>query len=495
MPPSAPSPEPKGLTLPRSRLLLLALLLCGLAAGAGWFAWVRSARRDPTQERRVILRVSGGEGLGEAQRRGLELLLQDHLEVLGNLPVLVWQDPAPPAPGHALYLQVDGHRSQQDLGLRVAWSWGPRGPWTVALHAPGPPRALLDRVLEGLPLDLKAPPDDRLCPGPPAAFWDLAESLGLTDVRSETTRAEVLARGAAAAAPGCSEAHLNLGTHLYSQLQWDPRGHVGLEHTAMAAFRQALDRVPGHPRAARELAILQSDMGQAQEGLRTLADAMAHRTAVPRLYEALAYAARFSGLLGISRRAMETQHRLALGQTRQTAETTLLYLGDWPGFLETCQPQGGPVDAKAYFYQGYVALARRQRGEALKGFQASTRVREGWYGFEALARVMELGLEGREAEARQALVDLDQAREGLRISDGEFTFKQAEAWAFLGDHEQAITQLNRALQQGFCCAPWYEGSPFLGPVRAHARWPDLLLHVRERQTLREQEFPASRFGW
>lgn len=475
------------------RFFLPALLVLLAGTAAAWAVLHRSDEPTSTPHR-VFLRVTAGEGLAEAHRQGLELLLQDHLEVLANLPALAWRTGDVTPPTHSLYLDLRAQRSGADLALQLAWSPGAAGPWTPVTVGAAPPAEALARALEALPLGLKVARDGKLRPESPEACWDLVEALGLIDVRSAADRAEAQAKAVAAAAPDNAEAQLALGVHLYSQLQWHPKDRFGDEFRAMAAFQRAKTLVPGHPRATRELAILLADTGRGPESLEGLAEALRQRHGIPRIFEALAYAARYSGLLTVSRRALDTQHMLALGQTRQVGETTLLYQGHPAAFLETCKPRGGPIDTKGYYYQGYVALAQGQREAAMTAFRASTDVPEGWYGFEDLSRAHLLALEGRPAEARQVLAALCRSREGLRIADGEFTFKQGEAWAYLGDAEAAMEQLHRALSQDFCCLAWYESSPFLAPLRSHPRWVNLLQHVRERHALREGKFPPSSFG-
>lgn len=475
----------------------LGLGLVLLLGGIAWLLWGRPGQPQEDRGPRIMLKVDAGAGLSEVHRRGLVQVLQDRLEVQGGLPVLTWAttDHAHEAErARALFLEIQADRVGQDLGLGWTWSWGPRGPATTGTCPPGAPVAGIKILLRGLPLRLAPDGDEQLGPTAPGRFWDLLEALGLTDVRSESDRSLALARAAAAAAPDCALARTCLGVHLYSQIQWNPAREGALQAAALQELEAAQRLVPGHPRGTRELASLLTDTGRAKEALQWLAHALRLRPRVPRLYESLAYAARLSGLLEVSRRAVANQLRLAMGQTRQVGETTLLYLGEWDTFLGTCRPRGEPVDAKAWFYVGYVRLAQHREPEALEAFRAATAVSEGWYGFEDLSRALALALEGRQDEGRKVLASLDRNREALRISDGEFTFKQGEAHLLLGEPEAALDALHRALSQGFSCADWYEKSPFLAPLRTHSRWKSLMQRARERQVLALHTFPPSRFG-
>jgi hypothetical protein len=84
---------------------------------------------------------------------------------------------------------------------------------------------------------------------------------------------------------------------------------------------------------------------------------------------------------------------------------------------------------------------------------------------------------------------------GLRVSDGEFTLRMAEAAAFLGDSVLALELAERAYIQGFGCTRWYQQSPLLAPIRGTARFASLVQHLQERQAMLEQRFPLRRFGF
>ena len=104
-----------------------------------------------------------------------------------------------------------------------------------------------------------------------------------------------------------------------------------------------------------------------------------------------------------------------------------------------------------------------------------------------------LDLEGRPQDGLVELREMDEIRGKLHIPDGEWTFKEAEAYAVLGDADRGVDCATRAFVQGFSCAAWYENSPFLAKVRTHPRWPTLRRNIRERQAVLEGSFPPSAF--
>ncbi|MFZ1613290.1 MAG: hypothetical protein WAT51_03900, partial [Holophaga sp.] len=146
------------------------------------------------------------------------------------------------------------------------------------------------------------------------------------------------------------------------------------------------------------------------------------------------------------------------------------------------------------FYRGYIKLAKGRPDLARPYFVRAQRLQGSWIQFETLAHIFEQALSDNREGALKTLRQFKLDRTRLRVPDGEFTFKLAEAFAFLGDYEEATETAVRANAQGFGCTRWYQESPFLAQVPRQARWNALMQHLRERQQLMEQTFPANRFG-
>jgi hypothetical protein len=239
-----------------------------------------------------------------------------------------------------------------------------------------------------------------------------------------------------------------------------------------------------------------ADIGNQRGALENLLAARKHSPKDPRIYETIAYAARTSGLLQGARLALAKRDQL-LGLSRFEAgytENTYLYLGDLDTFEAVLGP-GSDESADSFrdFYRGYARLLRGDRPAAERFFARACFHGSGILQFETLARVYLLGVRGETSAALVLLRKLWMARVPLRVPDGEYTFKLAEAFSFLGSQEEAMDVANRAFAQGFGCTQWYEQSPFLSGIRGTLRWDALLQHLRERQTLTEKIFPEDHF--
>jgi len=217
---------------------------------------------------------------------------------------------------------------------------------------------------------------------------------------------------------------------------------------------------------------------------------------VPRLYEAVAYAARNAGLLEGATLALRQRDRI-LGLSRGEAgltENTYLYVGDLATFEAVLGPGSAREgDSVRDFYRGYARLLQGDRGGAGRYFARAYTLPSGVPQFETLARVYHLGLQNRNEAALVLLRQLWADRVPLRVPDGEYTFKLAEAFGFLGSPGEAQSVATRAFAQGFGCTRWYEQSPFLAGIRSTPRWNGLQQHLQERQMLVASTYPPGRF--
>ncbi|MBS1786059.1 MAG: hypothetical protein JST24_11575 [Acidobacteria bacterium] len=131
---------------------------------------------------------------------------------------------------------------------------------------------------------------------------------------------------------------------------------------------------------------------------------------------------------------------------------------------------------------------------ALPLFQEGASDRRTSLPFSDLCEIYALALQGDRVMALTKLRAFDEARGHLRVPDGELTFKVAEAYAYLGQVDDALTAAGRAFAQGFGCLAWYDRSPLFAPARGSLRWKAFRQHVVDRQTLLERNYPPDSFG-
>ncbi|HET6329985.1 MAG TPA: tetratricopeptide repeat protein [Holophagaceae bacterium] len=476
------------------RLLLVLAVLAGSGAGA-WKAW-RSyeARRSP----RILMLDPAVAGIDRDCAMGLGRLLRDQLEVSSASTVIVLPRALPPdIPPGDLLLRFSGHREGGSLSLRAEWiAAGKRGSgaaWTVFETPMTTPAEAFRRLEGGLPVPSFHSGAGSLVPRDSISFWDLARQTSIQEDVAADADLEA-SRSLAESVPDSAAAWVNLGEHIYRNLWTQPADSDLPQAQAIQAFDRALDLVPGYPRAALLKGMLLADIGDQRAALRTLADARALRPQVPDVYSGMAYAARTSGLLDGALRSLTARNRLTRPfhiSEDWFAENTYLYSGRWDEFRNSLP---GNRDPLFLFYRGYLDLARGDRAEALTLFEEGAADRRTSLPFSDLCTVYALAIRGRQDEALGNLKVFEEERGRLRIPDGELTFKVAEAYAFLGRPEEALTAAGRAFAQGFGCLAWYEQSPLFAPARHSPRWEGLRQHIRERQKFLDEAFPPDSFG-
>ena len=460
----------------------------------------------PASTNRVLILASPLDSQGRDVGAGMEVLLSDCLEVLSgatvtHAPALPPLDDLKRLPPHTRLVRFHGGRDGHRLALSLEWNTVARlladKSWTVDEAPFQEPGRAMGQVVHRWPLAIRHRQLEALIPKSPERFWQLLEDLSIQDDRAAVAHLSASGR-LAQEEPGCATAWAVLGDHLYRSLWVSPElAGIGLNSRTHHAFQKAVSLVPGHPRATFLWSMMLTDTGNQNLALAALKESIRLRPGIPDLYLGMAYSGRTSGLLEGARRALARRDGL-LGPlatpTGWFAETTYLYLGDQASFGQELVRAGSlRQDASICFYKGYFALLQGHPKQALGFMKAGSDPAMASTPFRDLCRVYLAYLEGRTTEGLAELRQIDEVRGKLRIPDGEWTFKEAEAYSLLGDADRGVDCATRAFVQGFSCAAWFENSPFLDRVRRHPRWPMLRRNIRERQAVLEGSFPLSAF--
>ncbi len=429
------------------------------------------------------------------QRQGLRLLLEDLMETAGATVLAAPPGDAPPPPG-VLSLSLEGSLANGGLRLQAHLRTGEGAARDIVPTATDP-RAQLNQLLKVA--GFASPSATAILPTEPTRLLPLAEIYAavLEGTDQEAAAAGSSAETMAALEPACAPAILAQAQGIYRRLLTQSQADLDAQIVCGQAFDTALARLPGYPRAAQDAGRFYTDLGNQRRALELLFNATALWPKSPGLRASTAYAARTTGLLEGAQAALREKALLdgGLGARETLSETAYLYMGAWDRFDAALGPGPGErPQPLSDFYRGYLRLLQGRREEALANFHSAARPQGTASQFQTLAQVYEQALEGHRPESLLALRLLTRSRQGLRVPDGEFTFKLAEAYGFLGSPEEAMDMAQAAFSQGFGCATWYERTPLLSALHGLPRWRALDSHLQERQNLLETRFPARRFG-
>ena len=319
---------------------------------------------------------------------------------------------------------------------------------------------LTQRILASLSTPLSAR-EHRLVrsdvPASAAAYEMLLRGNQLLQDAGQWTVARDLYRRALEADPRYAPAWAQLGRVLRllgKYVDSDPAVLADAED----ALRHAIDVNPDLPVAHNLYALLEIDLGRAEDAMRRLVERARLRGADPELFKGLVHACRFCGLLDASLAA----HREAV-RLDPKAETSVIQthwmLGDYDR-VTPVSSRHRVDDADA---------ARTLRGGA--GHGSPPRRRPG----QAASR------RGRRARVPRRPADrrarrLDEAERGY--GDAEGLYYIACEYAFFGAHERALEVFVRSVERGFFCFPAMAGNRWMDPIAAH---PDYIATLRRAE--------------
>ncbi|HET6329514.1 MAG TPA: tetratricopeptide repeat protein [Holophagaceae bacterium] len=476
-----------------------ALLLAGALAVTAFLWW----RSRPAEPFRVVLSALSGpsDGLDLSQRRALRDWVQWQLEAGGCTVLLPGTILPKDLPSRTRMLELRPRRVGDQLAL--GWRQAKAGDladqgeeaWAEQMSPAREPALAMRALFSSLPLPAGSQLPERLLTRRADTFWHLIDAVGANRDTTRLSSGYDLALSATRDEPDCAMAWMVLGDLQYRRMLVAPESDPTGQATAERHFRRALELAPATPQAIFLLAQLKVDSGDHAAALQELSAGLRNRPRALSLRSALVYAARTAGLMGLAREALARMDDLVPeGLQASTAENAWLYLGNRPRFEASLQTSPDePRSIVASFYRGYLALADGNTGAAAAWFHRSGGM-SSYSQFTDLAEVFELIATSQPDAARARLRRLADNRAGLRVPDGEFTFKLAEAHALLGEATAAQDAAEKAFAQGFGCTTWYEQSPFLGAIRGTPRWRALISHLLDRQRLLERNFPPSAFA-
>ena len=266
--------------------------------------------------------------------------------------------------------------------------------------------------------------------------------------------------------PAYAPAWARLGRTYRRMGNWGDRTRMA-EHLTKAeeALRRALDLNPELSLAHHFYALVELDLGRAEEAMLRLLERVKHHRADPELLAGLVHALRYCGLLDASVAAFEKAQRLDQNVVTSACHTFWM-LGDVRRAVET-ERHGGPM-------MGMMAALRDDRTAPVIA-ELKRRVAKSsgslLYQERAFLAVLE-----KDHAAFAASFDLTTDD----VRDPENFYYRALMAAYLDDVERTFAMLERAVAGGWFCHATIAGEPWLACVRDMPRFAALVAEADTR---------------
>jgi serine/threonine protein kinase/Tfp pilus assembly protein PilF len=235
---------------------------------------------------------------------------------------------------------------------------------------------------------------------------------------------------------------------------------------AESAAKRALDLNPELAIAHNAYAHLEVSTGRAQEAMVRLLDRVASGTSDPAVFAGLVTACRFCGLIEASVAAHEQAYQLDPTFSTSAAHSYWM-LGRYDEALAAVDPDRDFGDA-AFIYESMgriddalAVFEDRERRLTLAGSSSNS------FGFQIFG-AFRAAIEQRRDDTITIFNEL------ADFPDPEGMYYMGRCSAHVGEMDMAMLGLERAVDRGFFCYPFFVRDPWLDPVRGDARFIEIL---------------------
>ncbi|HXG93702.1 MAG TPA: winged helix-turn-helix domain-containing protein [Blastocatellia bacterium] len=244
---------------------------------------------------------------------------------------------------------------------------------------------------------------------------------------------------------------------------------------AEAAFEQSLALDPQQPQARLMEAKLFTETGRVAQSAPMLIELVKANPNMAEAHWELSYAYRYAGMLDES---------IAEGERALQLDTNLeshlfnshLYAGRYEKFLSSL-----PLYENDYvmFYRGLGYYYMSEWSRAAAAFERASELNPSTV-FSQIGKAFRQAIAGNAREGIETLKAAEAQIEKGGVGDGEITYKFAQAYSALGDKEAAIRALDRSIEQGFFCYPYFASDPLLRSIRSEPACAAALEKARKR---------------
>lgn len=244
---------------------------------------------------------------------------------------------------------------------------------------------------------------------------------------------------------------------------------------AEADYNQALRLDPELSEARLMKAKLFTETGRVEQAVTLLLELVKSYPNMAVVRWELSYAYRYAGLLNESieegERALQMDTRMASHQFN-----SYLYTGQYEKFVNSL-----PVREDAYvvFYRGLGYYYQNDLNRAATAFDRAFELNQSSV-ISQIGKALRLAIADKKHEGVEMVSAAEARIMKVGLGDGEITYKFAQAYDALGEHEKALGALNRSVEQGFFCYPYFASDPLLKNIRTDAEFATILEKARQR---------------
>ncbi len=396
-------------------------------------------------------------------------------------------------PAHKGYLTLTLHQVDQPAHLRDV----PLGGYDIRFLAASTDLAaylktrdaIVNRILELLlpAIDIARVGGNRPASAEAYRLYLLAGGRFVQQVTCDDTALDLVQRSLALD-PAYPQAWLLLGWAHYNEV--GACGQDGSHYDrALEAARKAGELAPHLPEPTALTAAVLTETGHVEDAYELLLRARGRFPASPEIRYAMAYALTYAGFLG--RASAQLEELIELDPMYLTSAgwtpNALLYRRQWDRFLALLPGTEAPLFR---FHRGFAEFQNGRPGAAEDAVESAFRLNPDDV-FGRLSLALRALVRRDPAEARGILNELARQREARGSRDGEFTYKQAQLLSLAGDRESAVTQLDRAVRQGFYCSPCITTDPIWRAYDHDAKFRAVLAEALARHQAFGRRFGLS----
>lgn len=252
---------------------------------------------------------------------------------------------------------------------------------------------------------------------------------------------------------------------------------------AERALNRALELEPNQIEARLEKAFQMIDAeGRGEEAIPILRDIIETKDNNAFAHWHLSQAYRYGGALDQSIAEAERALQIDPEVMSDTTLNTYFYAGNYEKFLDSlARKQDG---ARTCFYRGLIFVYLQDDNRAAREFDRAYEL-DSTYPHAAIGQAIKAALMKQNVDGKRILKQLERYK---NFTDGEMTYKIAQAYALLGNKPDALRLLHKSVEQNFFCYPYFTNDSLLNNLCDEPEFIKILNVARQRHEEFKRKF-------